>query len=83
MAETEVTFRNDVKIRVQAQIFTGRTLISTCVADPGEIHTLLAESSPYDIYFKNGATGWEIARKLGNEAKTLTLSQHMERYIIT
>jgi hypothetical protein len=83
MAETEVTFHNEVEIKVQAQIFTGRTLISTCVADPGEIRTLLTELSPHDIYFKNGATGWEIARKLGNEAKTLTLSQHRERYIIT
>jgi hypothetical protein len=83
MAETVVTFRNEVKIRVQAQIFTGRTLISTCLADPGEIRTLLAESSPHDIFFKNGATGWEIARKLGNEAETLTLSQHQERYFIT
>jgi hypothetical protein len=83
MAETEVTFHNKIKIRVQAQIFTGGTLVSTYVADPGEVCVLSAESLRYDIYFKNGATGWEIAHKLDNEAKTLTLSQQKGRYIIT
>ena len=83
MAETEITFHNKAEIRVQAQIFTGRTLVSTCVAGPGEIRILPAESVRYDIYLKNGATGWEIARKLDSEAKTLTLSHHKGRYIIT
>jgi hypothetical protein len=82
MAETEVTFHNKAEIRVQAQIFTGRTLVGTCVAGPGEIHTLPGLVR-YDIYLKNGATGWEIAHKLDSEAKTLTLSQHKGRYIIT
>ncbi len=83
MIETEVTFHNKINIRVQAQIFIGPTLVSTCVADPGEVCVLSAESARYDIYFKNGATGWNIARKLDNETKTLTLSQHKGRYIIT
>ena len=83
MAETEITFHNKIKIRVQAQIFTGRTLVSTCVVDPGEICALPAESMRYDIYLKNGATGWEIAHKLDSEAKNLTLSQHNGRYVIT
>jgi hypothetical protein len=83
MAEIEVTFHNEAEIRVQAQIFAGRTLVSTCVAGPGEIHILPAESVRYDIFFKNGATGWEIARQLDSEAKTLTLNHHKGRYVIT
>lgn len=83
MAETEFTFHNQIKLRVQAQIFLGRTLISTCLANPGEICTLLAESSQYDIFFKNGATGREIARKLNNEASSLTLILQNGRYILT
>jgi hypothetical protein len=83
MAETEVTFHNEVKIRVQAQIFIGPTLVSTYVASPGEVCVLPAESTRFDIFFKHGVTGWEIARKLDNEAKTLTLSQQKGRYIIT
>ncbi|HEX6385634.1 MAG TPA: hypothetical protein VF177_13265 [Anaerolineae bacterium] len=83
MAKTEITFHNKAEIKVQAQLFTGRTLVSTCVAGPGEIRVLPAESVRYDIYLKNGATGWEIARQLDSEAKTLTLSQHKGRYILT
>ncbi|MCI0398658.1 MAG: hypothetical protein L0332_34215 [Chloroflexi bacterium] len=83
MAETEITFHNKAEIRVQAQIFTGRTLVSTCVAGPGEIRVLLAESVRYDIYLKSGATGWVLARKLDSEAKTITLSQREGRYVIT
>lgn len=82
MAETHITFHNKAEIRVQAQLFTGRTLVSTCVAGPGEIRILQAESAPYDIFFKNGATGWEIARKLDSEAKILTLNHHKGRYVI-
>lgn len=82
MVETEITFHNETEIRVQAQIFVGRTLISTCVADPGEIRILPAKSLRYDIFFKNGATGWEIARKLDSDAKSFTLSQSKKRYTI-
>lgn len=83
MAEIEVTFHNEAEIRVQAQIFAGPTLVSTCVAGPGEIRILQAESAPYDIFFKNGATGWELVRQLDSAAKTVTLSQHKGRYVIT
>ncbi len=83
MVETEVTFYNKVKIRVQAQIFMGPTLISTCVVGPGEVRSLPAKSLRFDIFFKNGATGWEIARKLDSEAITFTLSQHNGQYILT
>ena len=82
MVETEITFHNETEIRVQAQIFVGRTLISTCVADPGEIRILPAKSLRYDIFFKNGATGWEIARKLDSDARNFTLSQDKSRYTI-
>ena len=83
MAAAELTFHNQIKMRVQAQIFLGRTLISTCLANPGEVCVLLADSSRYDIFFKNGATGWEITRKLNNEANSLTLSLQNGRYILT
>jgi hypothetical protein len=83
MAETEITFHNQAEIRVQAQIFTGSTLVSTCVAAPGESRTLPAEALPYDIYLKDSATGWVLARRLDSEAKTLTLSRPKGRYLIT
>lgn len=83
MAATELTFHNRIKMRVQAQIFLGRTLISTCLASPGEVCVLTAETARYDIFFKNGATGRELARKLNNEADSLTLSQQNGRYILT
>jgi hypothetical protein len=70
-------------MRVQAQIFTGQTLFSTCLADPGETHTLVSGSIRYDIYLKNAANGREIARKLDNEAKTVTLKEHNGRYFLT
>ena len=83
MTAVQVTFHNEAKIRVQAQIFTGQTLVSTCVADPGETHTLQSGSSRYDIYLKNAATGWGIARKLDNDATTVTLKQHQGHYTLT
>lgn len=83
MAAIQVAFQNMASIRVQAQIYIGRTLISSCVAGPGESLTLTADSPQYDIFFKDGSTGWEIARRLNSEAKHFTLSQHKGRYIIT
>jgi hypothetical protein len=82
MVESEITFHNKTEIRVQAQIFAGRMLISTCVAAPGEIRTLPAGSLGYDIFFKDSATGWEIARKLGSDANTFVLSQNKKRYTL-
>jgi hypothetical protein len=83
MTLAKLTFHNKVRISVQAQIFLGRTLISGCVASPGEVCVLPAESAHYDIFIKNSATGWEIARKLNNEAKSLTLSEQKGRYVLT
>jgi hypothetical protein len=83
MAEIEVTFHNAAEIRVQAQIFAGRTLVSTCVVDPGEDRILLAESAPYDIFFKNGVTGWEVARELDSVANEVTLWNRLGRYGLT
>jgi hypothetical protein len=83
MAETDVTVHNKVEIRVQAQIYIGRKLISTCVVAPGEIRTIPAKSMDYDIFFKDGSTGWEIARKLGSDANSFTLSQNKGRYTLT
>jgi len=82
MIETEIAFHNKTETRVQAQIYAGRTLVSTSVADPGEIRTLPAKSLRFDIFFKNSATGWEIARKLDSDANNFTLSQHKNRYSI-
>lgn len=81
MAEIEVIFRNEVEVRVQAQIYAGRTLVSTCVASPGETRHLRAASAPYDIFFKNSSTGWELARQLDSEAKQVTLQQKGGRYL--
>jgi hypothetical protein len=83
MIETAITFHNKANIRVQAQLFMGRTLISTCVADPGESQALPAEMVQYDIFLKNSVTGWEIARKLDSEAKSITLSLQNGRYVIS
>lgn len=83
MIETNITFHNKTEIRTQAQIYAGRDLVCTCVADPGETCILPAELPQYDIFFKNGITGWELARKLDSEDKTITLSRHKGRYVIT
>jgi hypothetical protein len=80
---TEITFHNKAEIKVQAQIFSENLLVSTCTAGPGEIHTLPVESVRYDIYLKNGVTGWRVAYKLDGESRNLTLSHNNGRYIIT
>ena len=81
--ETEITFHNQANLRVQAQIFVGRTLISTCVTDPDEVGILMATSARYDIFLKNGGTGRELTRKLNSEAKRFTLSQKNGRYVLS
>lgn len=83
MTETEIIFENKADIRVQAQIFAESMLVSSCMADPGATQTLSVESAHYDIYLKNGVTGWRVAYKLNSEAKSLTLSLKNGRYIIT
>jgi hypothetical protein len=82
MVETEIKFHNKTELKVQAQIYAGRTLVSTCVVGPGEIRTLPVQSERYDIFFKNGATGWEIARKLNSDANRFSLSQDNSRYTV-
>ncbi|MBP8000533.1 MAG: hypothetical protein KA314_12430 [Chloroflexi bacterium] len=83
MTETKITFHNKTEIKTQAQIYTGWTLISTCVAGPGETCVLPTQSLRYDIFLKNGITGWELARKLDSDDKTVTLRQQGGRYVIT
>ena len=82
MVETEVTLHNNIDIKVQAQIFVGRTLISTGLIAPGVTHMLPIPLTRYDIYLKNGATGWEITHKLDTESKSLTLAVHNGRYTL-
>jgi len=80
--ETEITVDNQTELKVMAQIFEGRTLISTCMVVPGQSRRLLSGSVRFDIFFKNGATGWEVARKLDTDAKSFTLSKHQTRYTV-
>lgn len=82
MSVLAVEFHNESELRVQAQIFVGRTLIDTCVLNPGETRVLSAEPQRYDIFLKNGATGWEIARKLDSEFTTITLRHDKGQYVI-
>jgi hypothetical protein len=83
MIETKITFQNNAEVTVQAQVFAGMALVSTGVAGPGETCSLTSEDQRYDIFFKNGTTGWEIGRRLGCEAKSFTLSKKKGRYVIT
>jgi hypothetical protein len=79
----KVTFHNKAAIKIQAQIYAGRALISACLAGPGETHTISADSTPFDIFFRNGATGWEVARQLNSDAETFTLNQLQGKYSLT
>jgi len=83
MSVEEISFLNKTKIRIQAQIFSGRQLISTCVADPGEMYTLQCGSAGHDIYCRHASTGWEIAHKRNNKTISVTLSQQRERFILS
>lgn len=83
MVEADITFINRAAIRVQMQIYDGRTLAGTCVTGPGETGVLQAALERYDIYLKNSVTGWEVAHKLNSAAKTLTLTQENGRFVIT
>jgi hypothetical protein len=83
MDAERITFHNKADIRVQAQIYTGRTLVSTCLAQPGEIHTLQCGSVQHDIYLRDASTGWELARKQDNDAATVVLSRRQGHYVLT
>jgi hypothetical protein len=82
MVETEIIVHNMTEIKVLAQIYAGRTLVSTCVVDPGGTGPLSAKSIRFDVFFKNGATGWEIARKLNSDARDITLNHDRHGYTI-
>ena len=82
MTEKKITFHNNAEMRVQAQIFAENELVSTCFADPGESLTMPINSVRYDIYCKNGVTGWRVAFKLDSDAKTFTLSKSRGSYTI-
>lgn len=82
MGETQIQFHNKIKIKVQAQIFVDATLICTCLVGPGEVGILPAEAERYDLFVKDGATGWELVRKLDGAAKTVTLTQQNGRCVI-
>jgi hypothetical protein len=82
LVETKISFHNKTETRVMAQIFEGRTLVGTCMLDPGETRILQSGLLRLDIFFKNGATGWEVARKLDSDAKSFTLSKHQTRYTV-
>ena len=83
MVEELVTFHNNANIRVQAQIYTGRTLVSTCLAQPGEIHTLQCGLARHDIYLRDAATGLELAHKRDSDAATVVLSRYQGHYVLT
>ena len=82
MSETDITFHNKINIKVQAQIFVGNELISTCMVDPGQSGKMQGESRRFDIYFKNSMTGWKLAYRLGCSSQTFTLYGHKGSYII-
>lgn len=83
MTQREITFHNSASVRVQAQIFVGRALVTTRMVDPGETRALPVSGLPFDIYLKNGLTGWELAHQLNSEAGKLTLMRQKGRYILT
>ena len=83
MTELEITFNNKIDIRTQAQVFFRGELADTCMVNPGETCVLSVEPGRYNIYLKNSVTGWEITHKLDCKTKTLTLSQHKGRYVIS
>jgi hypothetical protein len=79
----EIVFHNMAELRVQMQLYDGRSLVGTCVVGPGESGSLPIELERYDIYLKNSVTGWEVGHQLNSVARTLTLSQQNGRYLIT
>ena len=83
MEELEVKFRNEATIKVQAQVFAGQFLVSTGLVEPGGVITLLAEAIPFDIYCKNSANGWEVARSLESRVTNIHLHIKNGKYLIS
>ena len=82
MIEANVTFHNKIELKIQAQIFSEYTLISTGIAASGETCTLSNDAERYDVYFRDLATGRVIARKFDNDAKTIILRKERGLYVI-
>jgi len=78
MTKQKITIHNKTDIKAQVQIFAGRILISTGMTNPGETCCLEAETGNYDIFLRNGVTGWEIARKLNSAVISWTLMRHIK-----
>ena len=53
MLEADVTFHNKLELKIQAQIFSEYTLISTGIAESGETCTLPNDAEKYDVYFRD------------------------------
>jgi hypothetical protein len=79
---TEVTFRNQIKIKVLVQIFAGRDNFSTGFVNAGESFVLSAESLPYDIYCKDAVSGWEVGHKLSCHHTSIALRSEKGRYVV-
>lgn len=75
MLVTNITLHNQTEVKTQALIFLGQRLAHICLIAPGETCFLAKVSSPYDIFLKNGVTGWEMARALNSQASDLTLTK--------
>ncbi|HUF37525.1 MAG TPA: hypothetical protein VMN57_03290 [Anaerolineales bacterium] len=82
MKNNHIKLHNKTDIKAQAQIFTGSVLVCTGLAGPGETCDLPAAGGRYDIYLRNGSTGWELARKLDIDAKSLTLMKESKGWFV-
>ena len=82
MAQLQVTFHNETEIRVLAQIFAGRDSFSSLFVAAKSTETLSAESQPYDIYFKDAVSGWEVGHKRDSSDTAITLRSEKGRYVV-
>ena len=82
MTQLTITFHNETKIRVMAQIFVGRDSFSTQFVDAKTTITLSAESRPYDIYCKNAVSGLEMGHKQDSRDTSITLRSEKGNYVI-
>jgi hypothetical protein len=82
MTNNEIKLQNKTDIKAQAQIFIGSVLVSTGLAGPGKTCVLPAAAGRFDIFLRNGATGWEIARKLDIEERSLTLIKESKGWYV-
>ncbi len=78
----KIIFKNETKIRVLAQIFAGRDSFSSLFVAPKTTETLSAESQPYDIYFKDAVSGWEVGHKRDSSDVAITLRAIKGHYVV-